>query len=74
MQWLQALDTALFHFINGSLSNPFFDRIMPVLSGAGNVMHWFVLCAVLAFIAALIFGNIRTRVCAINDRSICGHR
>jgi 4-amino-4-deoxy-L-arabinose transferase-like glycosyltransferase/membrane-associated phospholipid phosphatase len=65
MQWPQALDTALFHFINGSLSNPLFDWLMPVLSGAGNVMHWFALAAVLAFVAALIFGNVRTRVCAL---------
>ena len=65
MQWLQALDTALFHFINKSLSNPFFDWLMPILSGAGNVMHWFVLAAVIAFAAALIFGNARTRLCAL---------
>jgi len=31
--WLQSLDTALFRFINQSLSNPFFDWLMPVLSG-----------------------------------------
>ena len=33
MHWLQSLDTALFHFINGALANPFFDWLMPVLSG-----------------------------------------
>jgi membrane-associated phospholipid phosphatase len=33
MHWLQSLDTALFHFINGTLANPVFDRIMPLLSG-----------------------------------------
>jgi 4-amino-4-deoxy-L-arabinose transferase-like glycosyltransferase/membrane-associated phospholipid phosphatase len=31
--WLQSLDAALFRFINQSLSNPFFDWLMPVLSG-----------------------------------------
>jgi membrane-associated phospholipid phosphatase len=65
MHWLQALDTALFHFINGSLSNWFFDLVMPVLSGAGSVMHWFVLAAVIAFASALVFGNARARICAV---------
>ncbi|PAW75864.1 MAG: hypothetical protein B9S33_21340, partial [Pedosphaera sp. Tous-C6FEB] len=31
--WLQSLDAALFRSINQSLSNPFFDWLMPVLSG-----------------------------------------
>lgn len=31
--WLQSLDAALFRFINQSLSNPFFDWLMPILSG-----------------------------------------
>lgn len=33
MDWLLALDTSLFRFINQSLSNPLFDRLMPWLSG-----------------------------------------
>jgi membrane-associated phospholipid phosphatase len=33
MDWLQALDVDVFRFINGSLSNPFLDTIMPVFSG-----------------------------------------
>ncbi|HEV2329703.1 MAG TPA: glycosyltransferase family 39 protein [Verrucomicrobiae bacterium] len=65
MHWLEALDTALFHFINGSLSNSLFDWLMPILSGAGNVMHWFVLAVALAFVAAMIFGGARARLCAI---------
>ncbi|MBI5799711.1 MAG: phosphatase PAP2 family protein, partial [Verrucomicrobia bacterium] len=31
--WLQSLDAALFRCINQSLSNPFFDWLMPVVSG-----------------------------------------
>ncbi len=31
--WLQSADAALFRFVNQSLSNPFFDWLMPVLSG-----------------------------------------
>ena len=33
MDWLLALDTHLFRFINQSLSNPLFDWLMPWLSG-----------------------------------------
>jgi membrane-associated phospholipid phosphatase len=65
MHWLLALDTALFHFINGSLGNPLFDWLMPILSGAGGAMHWFVLAAVLVFAAAVIFGDTRARICAL---------
>ncbi|MGH8022496.1 MAG: glycosyltransferase family 39 protein [Limisphaerales bacterium] len=65
MHWFVALDTALFHFINRSLSNPVFDWLMPLLSGGNGVMHWFVLAVVLAFAAAMIFGRARARLCAI---------
>ena len=33
MPWLEALDVSLFRFINGTLSNPLFDAVMPWLSG-----------------------------------------
>ncbi|MEO6034930.1 MAG: phosphatase PAP2 family protein, partial [Verrucomicrobiota bacterium] len=33
MSWLHSLDTSIFHFINGTLSNPVFDRVMPLASG-----------------------------------------
>ncbi len=33
MHWLQALDVALFRFINLRLSNPLLDRVMPFFSG-----------------------------------------
>ena len=65
MHWLQALDTALFHFINGSLSNWFFDLVMPILSGGGSAMHWFVLAVTVAFASALVYGNTRARICAV---------
>jgi membrane-associated phospholipid phosphatase len=64
MHWLQTLDTGLFHFINRSLANPLFDRLMPVLSGDGTVMRWFLLVAVIAFVAAL-FCSPRARLCAL---------
>jgi len=33
MSWLQAVDTALFRFVNQSLANPVFDWLMPRLAG-----------------------------------------
>jgi 4-amino-4-deoxy-L-arabinose transferase-like glycosyltransferase/membrane-associated phospholipid phosphatase len=65
MHWLQTLDASLFHFINGSLSNPLFDWLMPILSGGGGVMHWFVLCIAVALVSALWLGNARVRLCAL---------
>ena len=65
MHWLQTLDISLFHFINGSLGNPFFDWLMPILSGGNGVMRWFVPLAVALVIAFLIFGNARARLCAL---------
>jgi membrane-associated phospholipid phosphatase len=64
MDWLQSLDASLFHFINRSLSNSFFDWLMPILSGNG-VMHPFTLCLVAALVLALWFGSARMRLCAL---------
>jgi membrane-associated phospholipid phosphatase len=38
MSWLQTADTAVFRFINQTLSNPVFDLLMPLLAG----VVWFV--------------------------------
>ena len=65
MQWLQSLDTALFHFVNGTLSNPVFDRVMPIISGGHGAMNWFSLAAVVVFITAMIRGGARGRMCAL---------
>jgi membrane-associated phospholipid phosphatase len=65
MHWLQTLDIALFHFVNGSLSNRFFDWLMPIMSGGGGVMRWFVLFVLAAIVGALCFGNARARLCAL---------
>ncbi|HVU28200.1 MAG TPA: glycosyltransferase family 39 protein [Verrucomicrobiae bacterium] len=65
MHWLQSLDIALFHFVNGSLSNFFFDWLMPLLSGGNGVMAWFVPIAVIAGLAAIFFGNLRLRLCVL---------
>jgi membrane-associated phospholipid phosphatase len=65
MHWLQSLDTSLFYFINRSLSNPFCDWLMPLLSGGHGVMRWFVPLAILTIILMLGFGKTRLRLCAL---------
>jgi 4-amino-4-deoxy-L-arabinose transferase-like glycosyltransferase/membrane-associated phospholipid phosphatase len=65
MHWLQTLDTSLFYFINQSLSNPFFDWLMPILSGGNGVMRWFVPLAIAVITAMLCFGKARLRLCAL---------
>ena len=63
MLWLQTLDTGLFHFINRSLGNPFFDWLMPVLSGSG--VPWFIPLAVAGVVGTLFYGTTRARLCAL---------
>ena len=79
MHWLQTLDTNLFLFVNRSLVNPFFDWLMPVLSGNNGVKGGFIALAVLASFALLWFGNRRARlsvlmtvlIVATNDGLLC---
>ncbi len=79
MHWLQALDTKLFLFGNRSLVNPFFDWLMPVLSGSNGVKNYFLGLAIAVGLALLIFGNRRLRLCVVftlfivatNDGLIC---
>ncbi|HEY4416896.1 MAG TPA: glycosyltransferase family 39 protein [Verrucomicrobiae bacterium] len=65
MHWLQSLDTALFHFINGTLGNPLFDWLMPIVSGGGSVMRWFSIAVAVLLVVALIRGGARGRLCAL---------
>jgi 4-amino-4-deoxy-L-arabinose transferase-like glycosyltransferase/membrane-associated phospholipid phosphatase len=79
MHWLQTLDTDLFLFVNRSLANPFFDWLMPVLSGNGGVKGGFIALAVAAGLALICFGNRRARlfvalmvfIVATNDGLLC---
>ena len=79
MHWLQTLDTNLFLFVNQSLANPFFDWLMPVLSGGNGVKGGFLLLAFAAGLALLWFGNRRSRlfvllmvlIVATNDGLLC---
>ena len=79
MHWLQTLDTNLFLFVNRSLVNPFFDWLMPVLSGGGGVKNYFLGAALAAGVVLAVFGNRRLRLClaftlfvvATNDGLVC---
>ena len=79
MHWLQTLDTNLFLFVNRSLTNPFFDWLMPILSG-GNGMKTVLIAAAIALGGAMLaFGKSRARLCVLmmvlivgtNDGLIC---
>jgi undecaprenyl-diphosphatase len=79
MHWLQTLDTNLFLFVNRSLANPFFDWLMPILSGGNGIKNDFLIMAIAIGIALLCFGKQRARLCvlllvfivATNDGLIC---
>ncbi|MGD0253305.1 MAG: glycosyltransferase family 39 protein [Verrucomicrobiota bacterium] len=61
MHWLQTLDTSLFYFVNRTLSNPFFDWLMPILS---NNVFFFPLLFLLG--AGLLWkGGVRMRLCVV---------
>jgi membrane-associated phospholipid phosphatase len=62
MHWLQSLDHALFHFGNSTLANPFFDWLMPILSGYN--VPWLA-AVIIAVPAVLIWGSPRLRICAL---------
>jgi 4-amino-4-deoxy-L-arabinose transferase-like glycosyltransferase/membrane-associated phospholipid phosphatase len=73
--WLQSIDTALFRFVNQSLTNPVFDWLMPFLSGN----PFFIPALVLGCAALIWFGGRRGRlavlflalVLALGDRYVC---
>lgn len=75
LTFLQSVDENLFRFINGSLSNPIFDQVMPFLSE--NPFFYPVLLAVAVLL--IIKGGTRGRICAamlllviaIGDGVIC---
>jgi undecaprenyl-diphosphatase len=79
MHWLQTLDTNLFLFVNRSLANPFYDWLMPILSGSNGAKTILIATAVVIGVAMLVFGKSRARLCvfflvvvvSINDGLIC---
>jgi 4-amino-4-deoxy-L-arabinose transferase-like glycosyltransferase/membrane-associated phospholipid phosphatase len=58
---MQSIDDSLFRFINGSLSNPLFDRLMPFLSDSPVFTCFFFVLGIF-----LIWkGGARGRICAL---------
>lgn len=62
MHWLLSIDHAVFHFINRTLTNPFFDWIMPILSGRN--VPWLPF-AIAGLIAVVLFGSTRLKACTL---------
>ncbi|MFO1488133.1 MAG: glycosyltransferase family 39 protein [Verrucomicrobiota bacterium] len=61
MHWIQSLDTALFLFINDTLTNPVFDAVMPFVSQN----RYFIPALVIAALAVFWKGGARGRVCVL---------
>jgi membrane-associated phospholipid phosphatase len=61
MDWLQSLDVELFRFINAKLVNPFFDVLMPFVSGNA----FFYPIVLLAGLLLLWKGGARGRLCVL---------
>jgi membrane-associated phospholipid phosphatase len=59
--WLQSLDVSLFRFINSSLSNPLFDRLMPFVSDS----PWFAAILIAICLWLLFCGGARGRICVL---------
>ncbi len=53
--WLHSIDIALYRFVNTSLSNPFFDRLMPFVSDS----PWFACLLVVAAVFMICKGCAR---------------
>jgi len=58
---LQSIDIAIFRFINGTLSNAFFDWLMPILAGG----DWFLPLVLLLGGLWIWKGGKRARLCAL---------
>ncbi len=71
MHWLHALDVALLRFINQTLSNPFFDVIMPFASGSHS-KSLFLVAALIAGLLVLWKGRARGRLCVLMLALIVG--
>ena len=61
MRTLIELDHLLFHFINGTIANPFFDWLMPIVTNEHNV----AIPLLLIWLWMLFFGGKRGRIAAV---------
>jgi membrane-associated phospholipid phosphatase len=59
--WLQSLDVSVFRFINSSLSNRFFDQLMPFVSDS----PWLASIFILISLWLLCCGGARGRICVL---------
>ena len=59
--WLQSVDVSLFLFINVSLSNSLFDRLMPFMSDS----PWFARLFIVLALVLIWKGGARGRICAL---------
>ncbi len=61
MDWLQSFDTGVFRFVNLTLSNPVFDRVMPFFSST----PFFVPLVLTALFLLAWKGGVRGRICVL---------
>lgn len=61
MHWLQSLDLGLLRFINQTLSNPLFDKLMPFASGNAYFLPFVIMFG----IVLLWKGGARARLCLL---------
>ena len=61
METLLKIDTALFYFLNSTISNKVFDFFMPIIT---NQKFW-VISLVILCLSMVIFGNKRARITVI---------
>jgi undecaprenyl-diphosphatase len=59
-EFIQTIDTWLFHLINGGIANPLFDKIMPFIT---ENQHW-LLVYIILFVWLLWKGGKTGRICA----------
>jgi membrane-associated phospholipid phosphatase len=59
--WLQSLDVSIFRFINSSLSNGFFDWLMPFVSDS----PWLTCILIVVCLWMLFQGGARGRLCVV---------
>lgn len=60
--FLYSIDLEIFHFINGTLSNPVFDKFFPFIT---NIQHWLIAYLILWFIL-LLNGGKKGKIVAIS--------
>ncbi len=58
MEWLYHIDLMLFHCVNHTIANPFFDWLMPFLT---EIKNWYAAYLV-AVLALLLFGKKQGRI------------